>query len=325
MDNKRKQQLIKLYEDNYKDWFYYYDIQDYIKRNEDIYTKFIKGSSKAKEEEIDTWINLLDYKDSIVYLGVIESLRTDNYKYLDNALYTYVRTGLIKSFILASGYDHCISAWNLMPFVLCSNQFDLIEKIYPKECGLSKNGMAFLKVTTNLIMYLYYQEHEWQEGIVKQTEKYLSQKDSLENKSIVSALYALVNSNFSQFSEELSHVCKRRKKSRLFGENKFTKEFSFYSLALFNFARFLYPNDVDKITLPKDENFLIDYHSYQEKHNYSIGNYLVMFDNSLTILHKILNVDTPSVSLVKEGRALILDTKIYKKEIISKIENKIGI
>ncbi|MBD8975802.1 MAG: hypothetical protein EGQ89_03670 [Veillonella magna] len=71
--------------------------------------------------------------------------------------------------------------------------------------------MAFLKVTTNLIMYLYYQEHEWQEDIVKQTEKYLSQKDSLENKSIVSALYALVNSNFSRFSEELSHVCKGRK------------------------------------------------------------------------------------------------------------------
>lgn len=73
---------------------------------------------------------------------------------------------------------------------------------------------------------------------------------------------------------------------------------------MFNFARFLYPNNVDKITLPEDENFLIYYHSYQEEHNYSIGNHLVMFDNPLNILHEIFNVDTPSVSLVKEGRAL---------------------
>lgn len=29
-----------------------------------------------------------------------------------------------------------------------------------------------------------------------------------------------------------------------------------------------------------------------------------MFDNPLNILHEIFNVDTPSVSLVKEGRAL---------------------
>lgn len=209
MDNKKKQELIKLYEDNYKDWFYYYDVQDYINSNKNIYAKFIKGSSKV--EEVDKWLKLLDYQHSIVYLGIIESLRTDDYKYLDNALYTYVSVGLIKGFISGSSYDHCISGWNLVPIVLCSNQFDLIEKIYPKECGLSKNGMAFLKATTNLIMYLYYKEDEWKEDIVKQIEKYLSQKDSLENKSIVNALYALFNKDFNQFSEELSNVCKGRK------------------------------------------------------------------------------------------------------------------
>lgn len=317
MESKRKQKLIKLYEDNYKEWFYYYDIQDYVSKNKDIYAKFIKGY--PQEEEINKWLKLIDYQHSIVYLGVIESLRTDDYEYLDNALYTYVNIGLVRGFILGSGYDHCVSAWNLMPIVLCSNRFDLINKIYPKECGLSKNGMAFLKAATNLIMQLYYNADEWKDDVIKQTEKYLSQKDSLENKSIVSALYALLNKDFNQFSIDISNVCKGRKKSRLFAENKFTKEFSFYSLALYNLARYLYPNDIEKITLPEDENFLMDYCLYQEENNYPIGSQLVIYEEPLTILNEILNVDTPFVSLVKEGRSFIHDTEVYKQELINRL------
>ncbi len=64
-------------------------------------------------------------------------------EYLDNALCTYINLRLITDFIEGSGYDHCVSGWNLTPIVFCSNRFDLIDKIYPKECGLSKNGMTF--------------------------------------------------------------------------------------------------------------------------------------------------------------------------------------
>lgn len=88
---------------------------------------------------------------------------------------------------------------------------------------------------------------------------------------------------------------------------------------MYNFARFLYPNDIEKITLPEDENFLIDFHSYQEEHNYPIGNQLIIYDNPLTILNEILNVDTPSVSLIKEGRAFIQDTKVYRQELINRL------
>ena len=52
MEAKRKKKLIKLYEDNYKDWLYWYDVQDYVGRNKYIYEILIRGSSR--EEEINT-------------------------------------------------------------------------------------------------------------------------------------------------------------------------------------------------------------------------------------------------------------------------------
>lgn len=179
-----------------------------------------------------------------------------------------------------------------------------------------------MKVATNLMIYLYYNVDEWKEDVIKQTEKYSSQKDSSENKAVVSALYALFNKDFNQFSVELSRVCKGRKKSRLFGENKFTKEFSFYSLGLYNFARYLYPNDVEKIILPEDENFLMDYHLYQQENNNPIGHQLVIYDEPLTLLNDILNVDTPPVSLIKVGRVFMHDIVSYKQEIMKRLLNE---
>lgn len=37
MEDKRKQNLIKLYEENYKEWFYWYDVEDYVESNKNIY------------------------------------------------------------------------------------------------------------------------------------------------------------------------------------------------------------------------------------------------------------------------------------------------
>ncbi len=72
---------------------------------------------------------------------------------------------------------------------------------------------------------------DWKESVIKRTATYLSKKDSIENKLIFRALYALLLKDLGRFSVELSNVCRGRKKSRLFAENKFTKEISSYSFS----------------------------------------------------------------------------------------------
>lgn len=319
MDDKRKSKLIKLFDENFDKTREFYSIENYVNYFEERSKNYLTGVSN--EEEVKRGMICLNFQHDLVYLGLIESLRNNDYKYLDNALFTFVDIGMVKYLTLNSSYDHCISAWNLTPIVLVSNRFKDIEKIYPKECGLSNNGMNFLIIATNLIMYLYYKEESWREQVIKETEKYLSKKDSLEFKSIVSSLYALVNKDFDQFSLELSNVCKGRKKTKLYNENKFTKEFSFYSLGLYNFANFLYPNEIEKVALPDDENFLIDYHNHQKENNYKTGTQLVVFEEPLTIINDLLNVDIPPISLIKVGRKLEVDCDKHKEEIIRRIIN----
>ena len=319
MDVKRKDKLIKLFDENFEESSKYYSIENYIAYQKDIYNRFYQDLSE--DEQVRRYVGEITQHD-FVYLGLIESLRNNDYKYLDNALYTYVSMSMRYECVGRSQYDHCIAGWNLTPIVLASNRFKDIEKIYPKEIGLSKNGMNFLIIATNLIMYLYYKEEAWKEQIVKETEKYLTKKDSLEFKSIVSALYALVNKDFEQFSLELSNICKGRKRTQLYGENKFSKEFSFYSLGLYNFANFLYPNEIEKVILPENENFMIDYHNHQKENNYRVGEQFIIFEEPLTLLNKVINVDVPPVSLVKIGRKSETEREEHTKEIIRRIMEK---
>ncbi len=313
MDRKRTENLLKIYDEIYDS----YNIEAFAKTVNDKYEKYVKSNSE--QEEIKQWMKMLYLNHGVIYLGLAESLRTNDYSYLDNALYTYINAYLVKDMTLASGYDHCISTWNLTPFVLCSGRFDTLQKIYPKECGLSKNGMTFLVVATNLIMYLYYRLEEQKDRVTERTEKYLSGKDSTENKAIVAALYALMKNDFEEFSKELVNICNGRKKSREYGENKFTKSFSFYSLGLCNFAAYLYPDDAKKTVIPDSDNFLTDYHNYLTVNNYPVGDYIIPLDNSLSTLKKLLDTDTPCVSLKKSGRVYVVDTQKYKQDIFDKL------
>lgn len=316
MEKNRKEKLLKIYDEVAEDNFYYANLEDYQKEIKHSYEFFINGAT-SQEEQIQNVIKSLKKNRAVVYLGVKESLLNNDYSYLDRALNTYKKNYMLR--VLQSGYDHCIATWNITLAVMVLNTFDDFQTVYPKNCGLSKNGMTFLKVATNLIMYLYYKEESWIDTIIKETEKYLTQKDNIEFKSIVKALYALVNKDFSQFSNELSNICQGRKKTKQFGESKFSKEFSFYSLGLYNFAKYLYPNDVDKILLPSDENFLIDYLQYQQTNCYPIDSYLIEFDNSIPILEKLFSVKVPIISLMKNGRKYEVDYKTYNEELVKRV------
>ena len=176
-------------------------------------------------------------------------------------------------------------------------------------------------ITTNLIMYLYHKEHSWKEEVLARTDKYLKKKDPLEYQSIVKALLALVNKDFEGFSLELSNICKGRKKSKQFGENQFSKNVSFYSLGLYNFAQYLYPDEVAKISLLSDDNFLMDYHIYQQNSSTLDDGYIIHFNKKLDLLEFILKVDTPCISLMKNGRNYEVDYLTYNEELINRIKS----
>lgn len=322
MDEKRKSKLLKIYgeiaSDRERYIKLYKSIDEFQLELEKTFDRHI-NIEPTFDKQVDSFLKILPnyVQNKVVHLGYIESLRSNDYHYLDRALNTYMKLSMLS--VLQCGVDHCISTNKRIPYLFVLKRFKDIEKVYPKECGLSQ-GSYWTMITTNLIMYLYYKEHSWKEEVLARTDKYLKKKDPLEYQSIVKALLALVNKDLEGFSLELSNICKGRKKSKQFGENQFSKNVSFYSLGLYNFAQYLYPDEVAKISLPSDDNFLMDYHLYQQNSSTLDDGYIIHFNKKLDLLEFIFKVDTPCISLMKNGRNYEVDYLTYNEELINRIK-----
>ena len=95
--------------------------------------------------------------------------------------------------------------------------------------------------------------------------------------------------------------------------------FRFFALGLYNFARFLYGEEVENIALPDDAGVLIELHEYQKANGYETGKVLVDFKNSVPLLDALLNIELPTIHLKydKKGKGHI-DIDRYKSEIIER-------
>ncbi len=254
-----------------------------------------------------------DYK-RVLNLGLLLTLEENNFEYLYNALNTittYMQIGLLNS-----GFDHCTFGWDKVSYLLSVNRFKDIEKMFPKEIGLSKEGHVTCKAITNLVMYLYYREEDWKEKAISGGEAILKRKtSSIEEKAVVSCLLSLVEKDFESFASELVNVCKGRKRSMDYLESKFQKKFSFFTLGLYNFARFLYGEEVESVPFPKGEDFIAEFYDYQKSINFEVGKAFIVYEEPLNILNKLMDVKIPTMTLIKKSGKSLIDFE-KKNEIL---------
>ena len=114
MNDKRKEELIKIYNDIADDRETYIklykDFEEYQLDLENIFENHINKYSSI-EEQIRLCLGMLNAKKQIVFLGMIEAIKQDNYAYLDRALNTYVKFALLV--VLKSNNDHCCFSLNV--------------------------------------------------------------------------------------------------------------------------------------------------------------------------------------------------------------------
>lgn len=302
MTKEEKDKLVKLYRDiRYKN-YYYFDLDSF--KSEQV-GRHIGFFNEPEEYQIEMWLRLLGRDGyNLLYLGAMLALQEDDMRYLDDALYT--ATTLEQLSMISTD-------WDLLSVLLSANRFDDIERLFPKENVQSKIGGGWL---INLVMYLYYGEEAWRAEAVDTGRRYAESKTTIEGKAVVNCLLSLVDKDFDRFSVELDNICKGKRRSNEFGENKFTKQFPFFALGLYNFARFLYGEEVEKIALPDDAGALIELHEYQKANGYATGKHIMDFKESLPLLDALLNIELPTIHLeyVKKGKGYI-DIDRYKREI----------
>ena len=233
MTKEQKDKLVGIYHDIRDKNYYYFNLDSFereqIGRNIDFF-------NKPEEYQIEMWLRLLGGDGyNLLYLGAMLALQEDDMRYLDDTLYTV--TTLERLTMMSTD-------WDLLSVLLSANRFDDIERFFPKENVQSKIGRGWL---INLVMYLYYGEEAWRAEAVDSGRRYFESKTTIEGKAVVNCLLSLVDKDFDRFSVELDNICKGKRRSNEFGENKFTKQFPFFVLGLYNFARFLYGEEVENI------------------------------------------------------------------------------
>ena len=283
-----KKELIKLYLQNVDKMFGYANMNAYIDERLKKYTKYCQ--SKKPEEQIIIWLKLLheNFGKKIVYLGSYLALQEKDMSYLNNAFNSAVTWGQLT--ITNSGCDHSIHAWNILPHIFCANRFRDIEKIFPKENGLSKNGLKSACSITNLVMYLYYQEPMWKQYVIDESKEFLQNKHTEEEKAVINGFLALIEKNWEKFS-----------------------------LELYNFARYLYREEVKNITLPQNEFLFEDFRIYQESTSCQIGQPFCIFEEPLLLLNDFEKIDLPIMYLTA-GKKRVLDIENYRQEVVKKIK-----
>ncbi len=312
-----KEELIKLYLQNVDKMFGYTGIDAYIDERLKKYMKYCQG--KGLEEQIIIWLKLLHENSGkkIIYFGSYLALLEKDMSYLNNALSSAAIWGQLT--ITNGGYDHCIYAWNILPYIFCANRFRDIEKIFPKENGLSKNGLKSACSITNLVMYLYYQEPAWKQYVIEESKGFLQRKHTSEEMAVINSFLALVEKDWEKFSLELANLCKAHRKSKDYGENPFTRKISFFAFGLYNFARYLYKEEAPNIMLPKNDFLFEDFRIYQESNDYQTGQAFCVFEEPLLLLNDFEKIDLPIMHLTA-GRKRTLDIENYRQEVIEKVQ-----
>lgn len=116
----RKKKLLKIYDEIASDRERYIklykSIDEFQSELENTFDKHI-NVEPTFDKQVDTFLKILPnyVQTKIIHLGYMESLKSNDYRYLDRALNTYIKLSMLS--VLQCGVDHCISANKRIPYL----------------------------------------------------------------------------------------------------------------------------------------------------------------------------------------------------------------
>ncbi|MED3549372.1 hypothetical protein [Cytobacillus praedii] len=289
------------------DIYTYADWEEYLNQQVEIGTRI---DERRKDADITIYVALIK---NPYLLGLSQAFQNNDYELLNNAIYHYSKHRLLD--IKAGGYDHCLYFWNVMDSMAC-NYKEAVEKCFPEELGLCKNGYPFYVVASNLLMSLWYKNQQWMELAYPAGEKFLRQKKGLWEKAIVAYLMALSKNDIEKATEALCDVCKY---STRLDRPKIYKCFCTEAQGLYQIARYiLSEDDFNRIEMPMNDNFCKGLISWQSEHHYpEKGKMIVHYPEKLDVMNHILDLPLPRCILMGSGSRQTIDTEQMKKNLIA--------
>lgn len=312
--------LIKYYEEEYNDCL---TEQDYLRDFVASYNRNL--ADKPLEKKITVLLSYIRTTRNPTGFGIYEAFKSYDMALLNDVIYQSASVQQISN-ISAGGGDHSCFSFHTLPEILASNSIDRVPLLIPESLGMSANGHRVSKAKMNLIMALWYHDEAFIDAARKNTEEVLKTKLVGSDKASLFYLLALLNKDAEAASQYLELFCAEKKKSRGFGETKFTKAFCVEAHGLFNLARYVNDGELDgRIKMPEQSNFSRDLALWQKSNDYPQGNLFLKYPPPLEIVNVLLSITPPANSLYQpyineKGRGKFdwyIDTETYKESIIN--------
>lgn len=316
MKEKDIKALLEAYREEVQSGVYWESREAYLDRCRSVYEKYCAG--KTIEEQVSAWLALL--KNPLL-LGIYESFSTGNMALLNNALAQGARHSQ-NGAVYASGVDHSLYAFRVLPELLAANLFERVPLLLPETLGLSSNGYITGIPIINLFMALWYERADYAKTARTQAEKCLQHKRNIMHMGVIRYLLALLDKDCDAASKQLAVICQGCRRSGDFGATKFTRGFSVQAHGWYNLSHYVYGGALEgRVKMPEESNFSKELALWQREHGYTPGGMYIDYPAPMEIITTILNAEPPATTLreLPNSRKLCIDADAFKERMVQNI------
>ena len=270
------------------------------------------------EDKVKTLLLMSDNGNPLLKLYL--AFKKRDMEYLNDVLYENAQMRQLTN-VASPGTDHTYYSYNVMPELLAANMPDRIELILPKENGLANNSVSGTAIV-NTFMGMWYQNPEFLEAGLAQTEKKLGQKISGFERAYLSCFKDIALKDMVSLETDLDELCKAHMKRKDFGMTAFTKGFCIEAHAIYNLLHWAYGGELqDRVKMPDQKNFCQELAIWQKDHNYQHGKVITKYPDDMDIFNKMLYCKPPKMYLVTQGNERFLDVKKFACEIAGQLQD----
>ena len=256
------------------------DKNEYLKKQEERFRQLSEKAEKNGEDFKKVVVKGMKYKrlEPDYENWLKECLKSSNWNGLNDLIFQMNRHDLLPA--CPSGYDHCWLFLSMLGAFACGD-ISAIERMFPRELGLTANGYPFYVVASNLLISLWYNRETYHlsstlrvgdrdkdEAMLTQAlskaEKFVTTKKPQWERATVAYLLALHNKDVAEAQTQLQEVCKSYMRIDV---SPAKKMLCVEAHGLYCLAYYLLPKEqYQQLQMPDYKNFSIEYASWRREH-----------------------------------------------------------
>ena len=224
-----------------------------------------------------------------------EEVKEKNWQRVNDFLYQDMLNHLVPRYY---GYDHCRHFhWALSAYA-CGAEH-VIERIFPREVGLSTYGYPYMVVGTNLFMAMYYKDEILLEQAVVGATHFVNKKTTKKwEKAVIQFVLDILHKDMTAANMSLQEVCKGYLRCndnylRYSMEDVNVPAYGIYFLA----RNYLSEEDFAQIEMPEHKTISKGYVQWRLEHPTPELKVYITYPKEMDVLNKIYTLPVAKVSL----------------------------